>query len=114
MLPAGRCFDMLPHHGRHAMQVDIGPLAYRDDLAIGIASDNNRELLGKVGRAARVVQAIHEQFHMKVNFAASKTEVAISLIKPDAKPIWQGLRQVGQARQLSHPAVAISGDVTLS
>eukprot|EP00971_Amphidinium_carterae_P216565 4299041-Amphidinium_carterae.1 len=92
----------------------MGPIAYRDDLAIGLWGHTNQELLEKLIRMTHIVKRVHEDFHLVINLATTKTEATVSLCKPDAQSIWQGMRLVGHARGLSHPAVALDEVTTLS
>eukprot|EP00971_Amphidinium_carterae_P193523 3840098-Amphidinium_carterae.1 len=112
-LPVGRELDTLEHGGQSPQSIQLGPLAFRDDLAIVLWGASNQELLTKVIHVTRVVEEVHASFHLQINYAASKSEATMALCKPDAKAVWQGMRMVGRARQLRCPALAISENVFL-
>eukprot|EP00971_Amphidinium_carterae_P248407 4931611-Amphidinium_carterae.1 len=113
VLPVGRALDHHDHDGRQAQTIQLGPLAFRDDLAIALWGTTNQELLTKVIHATRIVQDILSRFHLQINYAASKSEATLALCKPDAKAVWQGVRMVGRAQKARCPALAISDGVHL-
>eukprot|EP00971_Amphidinium_carterae_P283387 5626062-Amphidinium_carterae.1 len=111
-VPVGRSFGLSDRLGRSPQPILMGPIAYRDDLAIGLWGRTNQELMEKLIRITRIVKKVHEDFHLVINFATTKTEATVSLRKPDAQSIWQGMRLVGHARGLPHPAVALDEETT--
>eukprot|EP00971_Amphidinium_carterae_P000546 11051-Amphidinium_carterae.1 len=112
--PIGRTFRVVARHGQQPHDIELGPVAYRDDLALSLWGSTNQELLEKIIRASSIVQRVHSLFHLTVNFAATKTEVAIALRRPDAKSHWLGMRLVGQARGSKRPMIALSDGLSLT
>eukprot|EP00971_Amphidinium_carterae_P278194 5522308-Amphidinium_carterae.1 len=87
--------------------VAVGPSAFRDDMAIPLSADTNEELLLRVKKLAEIVDSIHKQFHLQVNWSRSKTEVTISLIAPSGKPLMQGMKNIGHVNKIGAPAMAL-------
>eukprot|EP00971_Amphidinium_carterae_P349589 6491093-Amphidinium_carterae.1 len=112
--PVGRTFQLAARFGRQPRDIELAPVAYRDDLALSLWGTTNHELLEKIIRASTIVQKVHSLYHLTVNFAASKTEVAVALKRPDAKAHWQGMRLVGQARGSHRPMLALSESLSLT
>eukprot|EP00971_Amphidinium_carterae_P342965 6482459-Amphidinium_carterae.2 len=112
--PVGRTFNLVARHGARPHNIELGPVAYRDDLALSIWGASNQELLEKIIHASAIVQRVHSLFHLTVNFSASKTEVTVELTKPDAKAHWQGMRLVGRARGSKRPVIALEDGVSLT
>eukprot|EP00971_Amphidinium_carterae_P265895 5274536-Amphidinium_carterae.2 len=52
-------------------------------------------------------------YHLEINYKPSKSEATLALCQPEAKAMMQGLKQVGRARRLPGPALAITEDVSL-
>eukprot|EP00971_Amphidinium_carterae_P180966 3590313-Amphidinium_carterae.1 len=112
--PVGRSYSLEPRAEQSLRAVHIGPIAYRDDLSLGVWGDSNTVLINKIVRVAEIVERVHSEFHLEVNFSASKTETTVALCAPDSKAVWQGMRLVGRARKLRQPAIAVSDTVTLA
>eukprot|EP00971_Amphidinium_carterae_P102627 2031534-Amphidinium_carterae.1 len=87
--------------------VAVGPSAFRDDMAIPLSADTNEELLLRVKKLAEIVDSIHKQFHLEVNWSRSKTEATINLIAPTGKPLMQGMKNIGHANKIGAPAIAL-------
>eukprot|EP00971_Amphidinium_carterae_P008191 161828-Amphidinium_carterae.1 len=109
VVPHGRSFYPDPS----GSVVLAGPIAYRDDMAISIQAESNTELLNKAILVANIVRSVHSEYQLTVNLAPRKTELTVSLIRPDAKSVFQGMRSVGRARGVNGPALALHGDATL-
>eukprot|EP00971_Amphidinium_carterae_P191659 3803166-Amphidinium_carterae.2 len=112
-LPVGRALDHLAHDGQVPQTVQLGPVAFRDDLSIPLWRRSNQELMTKVVRVTRVVQQLHSMYHLEINYKPSKSEATLALCQPDAKSLLQGLKQVGKAQKLPGPALSIFEDVNL-
>eukprot|EP00971_Amphidinium_carterae_P352277 6492525-Amphidinium_carterae.2 len=78
----------------------VGPSAFRDDMAIPVSASTNDELLRRVQSIAEVVDSIHKQYHLEVNWSRSKTEVTLAMVAPTAKPLMQGLKNIGNANKI--------------
>eukprot|EP00971_Amphidinium_carterae_P212917 4225777-Amphidinium_carterae.2 len=87
--------------------VAVGPSAFRDDMAIPLSADTNEELLLRVKKLAEIVDSVHKQFHLQVNWSRSKTEVTINLIAPTGKPLMQGMKNIGHVNMIGGPAIAL-------
>eukprot|EP00971_Amphidinium_carterae_P173826 3445582-Amphidinium_carterae.1 len=98
----GRTFRACPDDS-----VIVGPSAFRDDMAIPLIASDNDILLSTVCKVASIVDAIHRTYHLEVNWARTKTEVTLALRAPSAKPLLQGLKQVGKANSIGAPALAL-------
>eukprot|EP00971_Amphidinium_carterae_P226052 4483693-Amphidinium_carterae.1 len=86
----------------------IGGVAYRDDYSLAIAADDNAELIRKLSHAAELVESVHSEYHLALNWAPGKTEATIKLVASTAKPLYAGLRKVGAVAGLAQPAVALN------
>eukprot|EP00971_Amphidinium_carterae_P136728 2709126-Amphidinium_carterae.1 len=84
-LPVGRALDHQPHDGQLPQVVQLGPVAFRDDLAIPLWGHTNKELLSKVVHTTKVVQDLHATYHLEINYKPSKSEATLALCQPDAK-----------------------------
>eukprot|EP00971_Amphidinium_carterae_P222748 4420642-Amphidinium_carterae.1 len=85
----------------------VGSSAFRDDMAIPTSADTNDELLRRVQKIAEVVDMIHKNYHLEVNWSRSKTEVTLSMVPPIAKPLLQGLKNIGNANKIGAPAILL-------
>eukprot|EP00971_Amphidinium_carterae_P201853 4005205-Amphidinium_carterae.2 len=85
----------------------IGGVAYRDDYSLAMVATNNDELIQKLSHAAEIVEAVHSEFHLTLNWAPGKTEATTRLVSNTAKPLYAGLRKIGAVAGLTQPAVAL-------
>eukprot|EP00971_Amphidinium_carterae_P059442 1175341-Amphidinium_carterae.2 len=86
----------------------VGGVAFRDDYALARVADGNASLLKKLAHAAELVEAVHSEFHLLLNWAPGKTEATIKLTSSTAKSLYAGLCKVGALAGLNQPAVALS------
>eukprot|EP00971_Amphidinium_carterae_P282262 5603482-Amphidinium_carterae.1 len=108
-LPSGR----IPTVQDDAVMCDIGVAAYRDDLVVPVIAETGKELLKMLAKVARIVEAAHADRFLKVNFSKGKTEAVVHLVGQDAKPLLQGLGQLGRARSAGGPAILVTDEQLL-
>eukprot|EP00971_Amphidinium_carterae_P170106 3370412-Amphidinium_carterae.1 len=89
------------------LECEVGTVAYRDDLALPLAADTNDELIKLIGRAVRILESAHQEFHLHLNYSRGKSECVVHLQAPSAKGYMQGLKMVGKASGLSGPAIPV-------
>eukprot|EP00971_Amphidinium_carterae_P030490 599750-Amphidinium_carterae.1 len=85
----------------------VGCVAYRDDLALSIASDSNEALIQMVGKAVAIIEAVHNKFHLKLNYSRGKTECTINFKSPTSKGFMQGLKMLGRASGIDGPVIPV-------
>eukprot|EP00971_Amphidinium_carterae_P023662 466805-Amphidinium_carterae.1 len=64
-------------------------------------------LLAKVAKVTAIVAAVHADRFLKINYAKGKTECTLQLLGGRGKGLFQGLKQVGKARNAPGPALLL-------
>eukprot|EP00971_Amphidinium_carterae_P345621 6486683-Amphidinium_carterae.3 len=88
-------------------QCQIGSVAYRDDLAVPVVATDADTLISAVSKVTEIVEAVHAQRFLRVNYAKGKTECTINLVGPRSRGLLQGLRQVGKASNTGCPTILL-------
>eukprot|EP00971_Amphidinium_carterae_P327985 6459631-Amphidinium_carterae.1 len=91
--------------------LNVGCVAYRDDLAFPLASPSNSALIDMIAKAVRILAAVHEDHHLQLNYSRGKTETTVQFIAPTSKGYMQGLRMMGRAAGLGAPAIPLDGNL---
>eukprot|EP00971_Amphidinium_carterae_P151902 3010502-Amphidinium_carterae.1 len=85
----------------------VGCVAYRDDLALSLASDSKGTLIQMIGRAVSIIEAVHNKFHLRLNYSRGKTECTVNFKSPTAKGFMQGLKMLGRASAVDGPVIPV-------
>eukprot|EP00971_Amphidinium_carterae_P083887 1660065-Amphidinium_carterae.2 len=87
--------------------------AYRDDLAVPVLAHDADSLISRLRKVTEIVDAVHSQRFLRVNYARGKTECTIHLVGHRSKGLFQGLRMVGKAQNADGPAIVLSSGQVL-